>query len=227
MSASAGPSAATSQVEKLLRVIRDNGGSEMRLSANAAPMLRINGSMRPLKSRPLTAEEVSAVAAAVMPPDADPAMFRFSSSQGGCSGALLDIDGTKVLVLRPPEDEAAGRAGPPPGRSGGSPPGAVAPPPAAGGRPPAPGSTDSALELDLGSDEAPGAEPEGTAADDSFAMPEAASGTIQIDKLLMAAVKGGVSDIHITAGLPPVFRIDGGDAAPEDEGAQRPTTPTA
>ncbi|NQW46921.1 MAG: PilT/PilU family type 4a pilus ATPase, partial [Planctomycetes bacterium] len=40
-------------------------------------------------------------------------------------------------------------------------------------------------------------------------MPKAAVGTIQIDKLLMAAVKGGVSDIHITAGLPPVFRQDG------------------
>ena len=32
---------------------------------------------------------------------------------------------------------------------------------------------------------------------------------IQIDKLLTAAVKNGVSDIHITSGLPPVFRIDG------------------
>ncbi|MDA1039427.1 MAG: type IV pilus twitching motility protein PilT [Planctomycetota bacterium] len=40
-------------------------------------------------------------------------------------------------------------------------------------------------------------------------MPKAAEGTILIDKLLTAAVKNGVSDIHITAGLPPVFRIDG------------------
>jgi twitching motility protein PilT len=47
-------------------------------------------------------------------------------------------------------------------------------------------------------------------ATDAYAMPEAAEGTIQIDKLLMAAVKNGVSDIHITTGLPPVFRIDGG-----------------
>ncbi|NBW95315.1 MAG: type IV pilus twitching motility protein PilT [Planctomycetia bacterium] len=36
-----------------------------------------------------------------------------------------------------------------------------------------------------------------------------AEGTIQIDKLLTAAVKSGVSDIHITMGLPPVFRVDG------------------
>ncbi|MFM8635874.1 MAG: type IV pilus twitching motility protein PilT [Planctomycetia bacterium] len=40
-------------------------------------------------------------------------------------------------------------------------------------------------------------------------MPKAAEGTVLIDKLLTAAVKNGVSDIHITAGLPPVFRIDG------------------
>jgi len=34
-------------------------------------------------------------------------------------------------------------------------------------------------------------------------------GTILIDKLLQAAVKQGVSDIHITVGQPPVFRLDG------------------
>jgi twitching motility protein PilT len=33
--------------------------------------------------------------------------------------------------------------------------------------------------------------------------------TILIEKLLQAAVKQGVSDIHITVGQPPVFRIDG------------------
>ncbi|HUS39021.1 MAG: type IV pilus twitching motility protein PilT [Pirellulales bacterium] len=33
--------------------------------------------------------------------------------------------------------------------------------------------------------------------------------TILIEKLLSAAVKQGVSDIHITVGQPPVFRIDG------------------
>ena len=34
-------------------------------------------------------------------------------------------------------------------------------------------------------------------------------GTILIDKLLQAAVKQGVSDVHVTVGQPPVFRIDG------------------
>jgi twitching motility protein PilT len=34
-------------------------------------------------------------------------------------------------------------------------------------------------------------------------------GTILIDKLLHACVKQGASDIHITVGQPPVFRIDG------------------
>jgi twitching motility protein PilT len=177
MSAPSGHAVASSQVEKLLRVIRENGASEMRLSANAAPMLLINGSMRPLKSRPLTEAEVSGLAASIMPPDADPGLFHFESSQGTSSGAVLDIDGTKVLILRP------------------------------GGQPPA--SAEEDLELELGADEsAPGASAKGDT-DDAFDMPEAASGTIQIDKLLMAAVKGGVSDIHITTGLPPVFRIDG------------------
>ena len=68
-------------------------------------------------------------------------------------------------------------------------------------------AADAPLELDVQED-AP-AETEAVAGPDAYAMPKAASGTIQIDKLLTAAVKGGVSDIHITAGLPPVFRVDG------------------
>jgi len=177
MSAPSGHAVASSQVEKLLRVIRENGASEMRLSANAAPMLLINGSMRPLKSRPLTEAEVSGLAASIMPPDANPSSFSFDSSQGVCGGAVVDNDGTKVLILRP----------------GGQPPKSVA----------------DDLELELGGGDSPSAVPANRDTDDSFDMPEAASGTIQIDKLLMAAVKGGVSDIHITTGLPPVFRIDG------------------
>jgi len=67
---------------------------------------------------------------------------------------------------------------------------------------------DAPLELDIAEDE-PSADAAAPAGGDVYAMPKAASGTIQIDKLLTAAVKGGVSDIHITAGLPPVFRVDG------------------
>jgi len=79
---------------------------------------------------------------------------------------------------------------------------AAAEEPAGGSRPPA-------LELDIQEDEK-GESPAGGAAPvDAYAMPKAAVGTIQIDKLLMAAVKGGVSDIHITAGQPPVFRQSG------------------
>jgi twitching motility protein PilT len=33
--------------------------------------------------------------------------------------------------------------------------------------------------------------------------------SLAIDSLLSAAIKNGVSDVHITVGLPPVFRIDG------------------
>ncbi|MEO1619328.1 MAG: type IV pili twitching motility protein PilT, partial [Planctomycetota bacterium] len=33
--------------------------------------------------------------------------------------------------------------------------------------------------------------------------------TVLIDKLLQAAVKQGVSDIHIVVGQPPVFRLHG------------------
>jgi twitching motility protein PilT len=164
------------QVEKLLRVALDNGSTEVRLSGGAPPMLRINDQMRPLKTRAFSADEVSALAAAVVPPGGDPARFAFATSLGECGGALLDVQGTKVLVLRPAPEAA----------------------PAA----------ETPLELDLQDD---GPEETATAADGEspYAMPKAASGTIQIDKLLMAAVKGGVSDIHITTGLPPVFRIDG------------------
>ena len=166
-----------SQVEKLLKVAIDNGGTEVRLSGGAAPMLRINDQIRPLKTRAFTVDEVAALAAALVPSGGDPARFAFSTALGECSGALLDVQGTKVLVLRPTADAS-------------------------------PAAEHAPLELDL-QDDGPG---EATAADEGdspYAMPKAAGGTIQIDKLLMAAVKGGVSDIHITTGIPPVFRMDG------------------
>ncbi len=78
MTAPAANPAHVQQVEKLLRLMVDHGASEMRLSAGAAPMLRIDGSMKPVKSQPLSAEAVAALAAAVMPAGADPANFTFS-----------------------------------------------------------------------------------------------------------------------------------------------------
>ncbi len=165
------------QVEKLLKVAVDNGGTEVRLSGGAAPMLRINDQMRPLKTRAFTVEEVAALAAALVPAGGDPARFAFTTALGECAGTLLDVQGTKVLVLRP-----------------------AAAPPAADHVP---------LELDLQGDEPAEAAVAAAEGDSPYAMPKAAGGTIQIDKLLMAAVKGGVSDIHITAGIPPVFRMDG------------------
>jgi twitching motility protein PilT len=165
------------QVEKLLKVAVDNGGTEVRLSGGAAPMLRINDQMRPLKTRAFTVDEVAALAAAIVPPGGDPARFSFSTALGECAGALLDVQGTKVLVLRPAADAA-------------------------------PAAEHAPLELDL-QDDGPAAEEAAADGASPYAMPKAAGGTIQIDKLLMAAVKGGVSDIHITTGIPPVFRMDG------------------
>jgi twitching motility protein PilT len=163
------------QVEKLLKVALDNNGTELRLSGGAVPMLRINDQLRPLKTRTFSAEEVAALAAAVLPPGGDPARFAFSTALGEFTGRLLDVQGTKVLVLAPAAEPAAAAEAP--------------------------------LELDI-TDDAP-AEAEPTGGESPYAMPKAAGGTVQIDKLLMAAVKGGVSDIHITTGIPPVFRIDG------------------
>jgi twitching motility protein PilT len=165
------------QVEKLLKVAVDNGGTEVRLSGGAAPMLRINDQMRPLKTRAFTVDEVAALAAAIVPPGGDLARFSFATTLGECAGALVDVQGTKVLVLRPAADAA-------------------------------PAAEHAPLELDL-QDDGPAAEEAAADGASPYAMPKAAGGTIQIDKLLMAAVKGGVSDIHITTGIPPVFRMDG------------------
>ena len=176
MSVTAGNPSHVQQVEKLVKVMLDNGGTELRLSAGITPMVRIDGSLKPLGTKPLAAEAVAALAAAVIPPDSDASRFVFASSLGSCAGAFVDVKGTKVLVLQAPEG----------GRSGG----------------------EAALELDIAPEHAGAVMAAGEP--DAYAMPEAAEGTIQIDKLLMAAVKNGVSDIHITTGLPPVFRIDGG-----------------
>jgi twitching motility protein PilT len=167
------------QVEKLLKVALDNGATELRLSGGVAPMLRINDQMRPLKTKSLPAEEIEAMASAVMPRQGDPANFAFTNSLGRFQGMLVNNQGVRVLVLRPaaePEQE------------------------------PEQQFSDGPLQLDISDSQE---HPAPSAAAANYEAPRLAVGTVQIDKLLTAAVKNGVSDIHITVGLPPVFRIDG------------------
>jgi twitching motility protein PilT len=178
MTATAGLSVHAQQVEKILKIALDNAATEVRLGAGLPPHVLIEGKLRPVGKSPLTSEDVQTLATAIMPAGGDPARFSFANSLGSYSGSLMDVQGTKVLVLKP-------------------------------GGEPAP-AADSPLELDVQT-EAKAEDDAGPAgAADVYAMPQAAVGTVQIDKLLTAAVKNGVSDIHITAGLPPVFRIDGG-----------------
>jgi twitching motility protein PilT len=160
-------------VEKLLRAAVQNGATELRLAGGAVPRVMIDGQLRPLGKNPLAAEEVAAIVAALLPPGGDESRFAFATSAGGGSARVVDVQGTRILVLQP---EPAAAASPAP------------------------------LELDV-TPEADAPEPAAPAA--VGVMPRAATGQVQIDKLLAAAVENGVSDIHITAGLPPVFRMDG------------------
>ncbi len=169
------------QIEKLLKVAFDNHATELRLSGGVPPMLRIGEQLRQLKIQPVSAEVVAGLIRAVMPEGADSKNFSFTCSHGPIDASVVDVSGTEVLVLKRGASSAA------------------------------PEDNDDALELDL-QDEGDNSEVsvKSQSADEEFAMPEEAGGTIMIDKLLTAAVKGGVSDIHITKGLPPVFRQDGG-----------------
>jgi twitching motility protein PilT len=163
----------------------------VRLSGGYAPILRVGDQMRPLKTKPLTAEDVQAFAAAIMPAGAEPRMFSFTSAAGSHSGSLLDVQGSKVLVLRTADAAASAPA--------------AAPEPAAAAK-----AASGDIELDIPEEQTTAQQAAAAVGrGDAFALPRAAEGTIQIDKLLTAAVKGGVSDIHITAGLPPVFRMSG------------------
>lgn len=168
------------QVEKLLKVALDNGATELRLSGGVAPMLRINDQMRPLKTKALPAEEIEAMASAVMPRQGDPANFHFANSLGRFQGMLVNNQGVRVLVLRPAAEQEP--------------------------EPEQQSFSDGPLQLDISDSQE---HPPADAAAATYEAPRLAVGTVQIDKLLTAAVKNGVSDIHITVGLPPVFRIDG------------------
>jgi twitching motility protein PilT len=174
------------QVERLLKVASDNGATELRVSAGASPMLRINDKLTPLKTRAISSDEVEGMAAAIMPGGGAAAAFDYESSVGNFACGLHDVQGTKVLVLK-----AAPRRAEPASAAAEY------------------AAADMPLELDIQEDEKPTDAPANGGGGETFALPKAAEGTILIDKLLTAAVKMGVSDIHITAGLPPVFRIDG------------------
>jgi twitching motility protein PilT len=161
------------QLERLLKIAAEHAATEVRLSAGAGPLLRINGQFRPLKAKPLDAAEFEALVAAVTPPGG-PERFPLPAALGPGMGRVFELQGNQVLVLEPGATE-----------------------------PEAP-----ALELDV-QESTSHAVPTGIDAGPDIEMPKAATGTVLIDKLLMAAVQNGVSDIHITTGLPPVFRVDG------------------
>jgi twitching motility protein PilT len=177
----AAPSPLAAHVDKLLKVAADNGATELRISGGREPMVRIKDKLVTLKSPALTAEQVAGITAAIVPAGADPKKFIYASAMGRYQGSAVDVQGTKVLVLQP--------AGP-----------AEAEPAAA---------ATQVLELETIDDKADAAEAAKPSEGSVYALPKVAVGNIQIDKLLTAAVKNGVSDIHITAGLPPVFRVDG------------------
>jgi twitching motility protein PilT len=175
MTATAGASAHAAQLEKILKVAMDNHATEVRLGAGSPPRAQIGGQWRAIGKAPVGADEVETYAAVIMPAGAGPQKFTFATSLGDFTGALLDVNGTKVLVVSPSGHPAA----------------------------------DAPIELDIQHDPKRAEEATAAEAADAYAMPAAAVGTVQIDKLLTAAIKNGVSDIHITAGLPPVFRVDG------------------
>ena len=52
------------QIERLLQLAQENGATEVRLSGGYAPILRVGDQMRPLKTKPLTPDDVRAFAAA-------------------------------------------------------------------------------------------------------------------------------------------------------------------
>jgi twitching motility protein PilT len=168
-------------LDRLLKLAADNGATEVRIGAGAVPVLRIDGQMKQIKAKPLQADEFAGLVEALVPPGGDPGGFSFTSPLGPTAAEVQSIQGTDVLILK--RDEAP------------------APPAASSGMP-------ASFELDIQEpeeDKAAKAVPVPMPTDE----PKAATGTILIDKLLNAAVQGGVSDIHITTGLPPVFRVDG------------------
>jgi twitching motility protein PilT len=185
MTVTAGSSAHALQLEKVLKLALENAATEVRLVAGGPPRLLIDGQWRPLGKNSLSDDDVLAYMTAVMPVGGRPSGFTFRNAAGTFAAAMLEQNGGRVLRLEPTTAEAP----------------APAPPAAAP-------AADGPLELDIASDHAP-QEAASAGSADVYAMPTAAVGTVQIDKLLMAAVKNGVSDIHITSGLPPVFRVDG------------------
>ena len=191
-------------VERLLQVAAGNGATEIRLASGSLPVVKIDGQFRQIKGRVVAAADFEAILDAVVPHGADRAGFPLPAALGAGMGSLLELQGATVLAIQPGV-APPGHAAPPSGHAA-SPPGGRAV--ATGNQPPGQPNT-FALELDAAHDDEAPADATGADAVDEVEMPKAAAGTVLIDKLLTAAVQNGVSDIHITAGIPPVFRIDG------------------
>ncbi len=166
-------------VEKILKVAIENRAPEVRLAGGSVPVVQVDGQFRQLGKATISADDIQGIVAALAPAGASPTGFSFVTSVASGEAALVESQGLKLLVLK-------------------------------GLREPNAAADGKAMAYELDIDEEPAAaHAAAPATDDDHHKPRAASGTVLIDKLLTAAVKNGVSDIHITMGLPPVFRIDG------------------
>lgn len=79
------------QLDKLLKVARDNKATEIRMPSGAAPLLRIKGKFTPVGKRPLSKEQVEGMAAAIMGGSSDATSFLYESPLGVYECGLHDV----------------------------------------------------------------------------------------------------------------------------------------
>jgi twitching motility protein PilT len=53
----------------LLRTVAENSGSDLHLTAGSPPLIRVDGELRRLEGKPLTADDTALIAHSIMPPD--------------------------------------------------------------------------------------------------------------------------------------------------------------
>ncbi len=219
--------------DRFIRLLHDAGADRLTVAEGRPVVLSSGGDDRALTDDPASRDQIRSMLAELRPESDDPASegrheFTYRAPSGPVLVRALLSPGTVRLQMQPAEEEAEGT-----GPAGEAPPDTspTAPADARAADAADPGAGEAAAEDAAGTAGGAAESPDGPAegspdepppdptASTRSAGPGAAGDRPAIERLFRKMVDAGASDLHVSAGNPPLLRVDGEMARIEDEPA--------
>ncbi len=199
------------QIDRFIEALHRLGADRLEMMPGDRVVLAINGDRRPVSSQPASAQQIDVLLGEIVRDGAgssavvDGRDFVYRAPSGPVSVTVSGTGASRRVIIQPTNESGEPRDA-----------GAKASAPAAD----EPGTSSAAI------DAAPGeVRPEAGGGAATQPITDSSAASAKIDALFRRMVEEGCSDLHISTGVPPMFRKDGemvpADPAPLSEEAAR------